>query len=127
MVAGAERLEVKLFIPPDLWSGERKGEDTGSREDMGAFLTTEEGEPERTGADGGGEAPGEGVGVEEEEGGTAFTALARIGRGIGFSSKSMFSNSSLFGGRGGEVFLAAGGWRRDGLLCPSGLRSLVIW
>lgn len=41
-----ERFEVKLFIPPTLCSGERKGEDTGSREEMGAFLTTEEGEPE---------------------------------------------------------------------------------
>lgn len=46
MVDGPERLEVKLFIPPALCSGERKGEDTGSREEMGAFLTTEEGEPE---------------------------------------------------------------------------------
>ena len=42
----AERLEVKPFIPPALCSGERKGEDTGSREEMGAFLTTEGGEPE---------------------------------------------------------------------------------
>lgn len=93
MVAGAERLEVKLFIPPALCSGERKGEDTGSREEMGAFLTTEEGEPEWGGA---GEAPGEGVGVEEEEGGAAFAALARMERGIGFSSKSMSSKSSSF-------------------------------
>lgn len=46
MVPGAEGLEVKLFIPPALCSWERKGEDTGSREEMGAFLTTEEGEPE---------------------------------------------------------------------------------
>lgn len=42
----AERLEVKLFTPPALCSGERKGEDTGSREEMGAFFTTEEGDPE---------------------------------------------------------------------------------
>lgn len=46
MVAGADRLEIKFFIPTALSSGERKGEDTGSREEMGAFLTTEEGEPE---------------------------------------------------------------------------------
>ena len=46
MVAEGERLEVKLFIPPALCSGERKGEDTGSREEMGAFLTTAEGELE---------------------------------------------------------------------------------
>lgn len=42
----AERLEVRLFTPPDLCSGERNGEDTGSREEMGAFFTTEEGDPE---------------------------------------------------------------------------------
>lgn len=60
---------------------------------MGAFLTTEEGEPERGGA---GEALGEDVGVEEEEGGTAFTALDRMARGMGFSSKSMSSKSSSF-------------------------------
>lgn len=46
MVAGPDRLEVKLFIPPALCSGERKGEDTGSKEEMGAFLTTGEGEAE---------------------------------------------------------------------------------
>ncbi len=46
MLPGAERLEVKLFTPPALCSGERKGEDTGSREEIGAFLTTEDGEPE---------------------------------------------------------------------------------
>lgn len=41
-----ERLEVKPFVPPGLWSGERKGEDTGSREEMGAFLTTAGWDPE---------------------------------------------------------------------------------
>lgn len=46
MVVEPERLEVKFFMPPALCSGERKGEDTGSREEIGAFFTTEEGEPE---------------------------------------------------------------------------------
>lgn len=125
MVDGAERFEVKPFIPPALCSGERNGEDTGSREEMGAFLTTEEGEPECGGA---GEAPGEGVGVEEEEGGTAFAALARMERGMGFSSKSMSSKSSSFrGGAGGDEFLAGRGSRRGELIWRSTSRSLVIW
>jgi len=118
----AERLEVKLFIPPALCSGERKGEDTGSREEMGAFFTTEEGEPERAGL---GEAPGEGVGVGEEEGGG--TALARMERGMGFSSTSMSSTSSSFRGADGEWLLAVRGSRGDELILLSMLRSLAIW
>lgn len=90
-VNGPEWLEVKLFTPPVLFSGERKGEDTGSREEMGAFLTTEGGVPETGGT---GEAAGEDVGVEEEEG--ALAALARTDREMGFLSKSMSSKSSSF-------------------------------
>jgi len=45
-----ERLEVKLRIPPVLCSRKRKGDDAGSSEEMGAFLTTDDGEPECGGA-----------------------------------------------------------------------------
>lgn len=67
----AERLEVVLFTPPGLWSRQRRGEDTGSREEMGAFLTTGEGEQALM-SEGGGEATGEGM-----------------ERGMGFSSMSV--------------------------------------
>ncbi|XP_010788492.1 protein Wiz, partial [Notothenia coriiceps] len=117
-----ERLEVKPFIPPALRSGERKGEDTGSREEMGAFLTTEEGDPERRGT---GEETGE---EEEEQGRTAFATLARRERGRGFSSKSMSPNASSSRGSEGEGFLAERGSRREEIcFWPSTCRCLEIW
>lgn len=48
--------------------------------------------------------PGEGV--EEDESGTAFAALAKRDRGMGFSSKSM---SSSFGATDGEGLSATSG------------------
>lgn len=110
-------------MPPALSSGERKGEDTGSREEMGAFFTTE-GEPE---TDEAGEAPGEGVGAGEEDGSdTAFAALASKKAGMGFSSKSMSSKSSSFTGAGGEGVVAGRGSERDRLTLPSVWHSLAI-
>lgn len=67
------------------------------------------------------------MGVEEEEGGAAFSALARMERGMGFSSKSMSSKSSSFRGTGGEGLLAESGSRGGELIWPSALRSLAIW
>lgn len=118
-----DRLEVRPLFPPDLCSRERKGEDTGSREEMGAFLTTEEGDPERAGA---GEAPGEGV-EQAERGGTALAALARMEGGMGFLSASMTSSSSSFCGAQGEEFLAGMSSWSEGLIWLSRLRSLAIW
>lgn len=65
--------------------------------------------------------------MEEEEGGTAFTALARMERGMGFSSKSMSSRSSSFRGADGEEFSAARGSRGGELISLSVLHSLAIW
>lgn len=65
--------------------------------------------------------------MEEEEGGTAFAALARMERGMGFSSKSMSSKSSSFRGTDGEGFLVARGSRRGEFIWLSTLRSLAIW
>lgn len=41
MVATPEKLEFRHFIPTTFCSGECKGEEAGSREEIGAFLTTE--------------------------------------------------------------------------------------
>lgn len=63
--------------------------------------------------------------MEEEEGGTDLAALARMERGMGFSSKSMSSTSSSFWETSGEEFL--GSRRRELLLLLLRFRSLATW
>lgn len=88
MVATPEKLEFRLFIPTTFCSGECKGEDAGSIEEIGAFFTTELADSECAGAD---DASGEDLGVE---GDTASDALVRLHTGMSFVSKSMSSKYS---------------------------------
>lgn len=121
-----------MVLPrPPLPSRERSGEDTGSSEEMGAFLNTGEGEREGerdlTNGEGGREPASDGI---EGEGG-GWTADVRTGGLTSRSSSSSSSSSSHLscslcrGGLGEETF-------REGLLGWGGgewgrERSLAIW
>lgn len=87
MVATPEKLEFRHFIPTTFSSDECSGEDAGSREEMGAFLTKELTDSHCV------SATGEDWGME---GGAATEALARLQIGVRFVSKSMSSKYFLF-------------------------------
>lgn len=81
MVATPEKFELKHFIPTTFCSEKCNGEDAGSREEMGAFITTELEDSQCA-------LP---AGEDCVEGGAASEALARLQMGVCFVSKSMLS------------------------------------
>lgn len=87
---------VAWFFPNVLCSWDRSGEETGSKEEMGAFLSTGEGERDFTNGDEGKEPAMEEVAGDEE----TFTTDPAENETVGLVSRSSSSVSISFVGLG---------------------------
>lgn len=134
-MVGLERF-VDWFFPKALCSWDRSGEDTGSKEEMGAFLSTGEGDRDFTNGEEGREPAADGVVGEEEtliaEPATAEPATENGTGGLVSSSPSSVSTS--FVGLGiGTIGAWCWGFLDDSTVGEvpvkhaSTERSLVIW